>query len=74
MQVKFLRVICGTEAPQSADLILTIDGIDHQVTAQGDGPVDATFKAVKDALPAQRPAGALPGPRGDRRHRRPGHG
>ncbi|OYX44471.1 MAG: 2-isopropylmalate synthase [Rhodobacterales bacterium 32-67-9] len=51
MQVKFLRVICGTEAPQSADLILTIDGVDHQVTAQGDGPVDATFKAVRMLFP-----------------------
>ncbi|PQV53625.1 2-isopropylmalate synthase [Defluviimonas denitrificans] len=51
IQVKFLRVICGTEAPQSADLILTIDGTDHQVTAQGDGPVDATFNAVKRLFP-----------------------
>ncbi|MCC0064634.1 MAG: 2-isopropylmalate synthase [Defluviimonas sp.] len=51
MQVKFLRVICGTEAPQSADLILTIDGTDHQVTAQGDGPVDATFRAVRQIFP-----------------------
>jgi 2-isopropylmalate synthase len=51
LQVKFLRVICGTEAPQSADLILTIDGADHQVTAQGDGPVDATFNAVKKLFP-----------------------
>ncbi|MFQ5438019.1 MAG: 2-isopropylmalate synthase [Paracoccaceae bacterium] len=47
LQVKFLRVICGTEAPQSADLTLTIDGVDHQVTARGDGPVDATFNAVQ---------------------------
>ena len=51
MQVKFLRVICGTEAPQSADLIITIDGVDRQVTAQGDGPVDATFKAVRMLFP-----------------------
>ena len=51
IQVKFLRVICGTEAPQSADLTLTIDGVDHQVTAQGDGPVDATFNAVKELVP-----------------------
>jgi len=51
MQVKFLRVICGTEAPQSADLILTIGGVDQQVTAQGDGPVDATFNAVKKLFP-----------------------
>ncbi|MEL7116208.1 MAG: alpha-isopropylmalate synthase regulatory domain-containing protein, partial [Pseudomonadota bacterium] len=47
LQVKFLRVICGTEAPQSADLTLSVDGVDHQVTATGDGPVDAAFNAVK---------------------------
>ena len=51
IKVKFLRVICGTEAPQSADLTLEIDGKDHQVTAQGDGPVDATFNAVKELVP-----------------------
>ncbi len=51
IQLKFLRVICGTEAPQSADLTLSIDGKDHQVTAQGDGPVDATFNAVKALVP-----------------------
>ncbi len=47
LELKFLRVICGTEAPQSADLTLSVDGVDRQVTAQGDGPVDATFNAIK---------------------------
>ncbi|MEO0944579.1 MAG: 2-isopropylmalate synthase [Pseudomonadota bacterium] len=51
IKVKFLRVICGTEAPQSADLTMEIDGKDHQITAQGDGPVDATFNAVKELFP-----------------------
>ena len=51
IQVKFLRVICGTEAPQSADLILSIDGAEQRTTAQGDGPVDATFNAVKKLFP-----------------------
>ncbi len=51
IKVKFLRVICGTEAPQSADLILEIDGKEHRTTAQGDGPVDATFNAVKALFP-----------------------
>ncbi len=51
IQVKFLRVICGTEAPQSADLTLSIDGVDQQTTAQGDGPVDAAFNAVKELFP-----------------------
>ncbi len=51
IQVKFLRVICGTEAPQSADLILSIDGEEKRVTSNGDGPVDATFNAVKVLFP-----------------------
>ncbi len=51
LQVKFLRVICGTEAPQSADLVLSVGGVEHRVTAQGDGPVDATFKAVREIYP-----------------------
>ncbi|MEO0991782.1 MAG: 2-isopropylmalate synthase, partial [Pseudomonadota bacterium] len=51
LAVKFLCVICGTEAPQSADLIMTIAGEDKQVTAQGDGPVDAAFNAVKALFP-----------------------
>jgi 2-isopropylmalate synthase len=47
LKLKHLRVICGTEGPQTADLTLEIDGKDHMVTATGDGPVDATFNAVK---------------------------
>lgn len=53
LQVKFLRVVCGTQAPQTAELTLSIDGVDHQVVAQGDGPVDATFNAVKSLFPHQ---------------------
>ncbi|WP_206077025.1 2-isopropylmalate synthase [Palleronia sediminis] len=47
LELKFLRVICGTEAPQSADLILRIDDTEKRVTAKGDGPVDAAFNAIK---------------------------
>ncbi|MEO1549340.1 MAG: 2-isopropylmalate synthase [Pseudomonadota bacterium] len=51
IQVKSLKVQCGTEGPQTADLILTIDGRDAQVQETGDGPVDATFNAVKSLFP-----------------------
>ncbi len=51
LEVKFLRVICGTEAPQSADLTLRVGDKDMQATAQGDGPVDAAFNAVKAVFP-----------------------
>ena len=51
IKLKHLRVVCGTEGPQTADLTLEIDGLDQQVTAHGDGPVDATFNAVKALFP-----------------------
>ncbi|MEX0969760.1 MAG: 2-isopropylmalate synthase [Paracoccaceae bacterium] len=51
IQVKYLRVVCGTDGPQSANLTLTIDGEDHSVEATGDGPVDAAFMAVKALFP-----------------------
>jgi 2-isopropylmalate synthase len=51
LELKFLRVICGTEAPQSADITLRVGIEDKQATAQGDGPVDAAFNAVKALFP-----------------------
>jgi 2-isopropylmalate synthase len=51
IKLKSLRVICGTEGPQQADMVLDIDGADHQTSATGDGPVDATFNAVKALFP-----------------------
>ena len=51
LQLKFMRVICGTEEPHSADLALSVDGEDHRTTATGDGPVDAAFNAVKQIFP-----------------------
>lgn len=49
--LKKLRVICGTEGPQEADMTLTIDGVDHGIDATGDGPVDAAFNCVKMLFP-----------------------
>ncbi|MCF1709116.1 2-isopropylmalate synthase [Tabrizicola sp. J26] len=51
LQVKRLRVICGTDGPQEAELTLSIDGVDHSIDATGDGPVDAAFNAVKMLYP-----------------------
>jgi len=51
LQVRHLRVVCGTEGPQTAELTLAIDGAEKSVTATGDGPVDATFKAIKQLFP-----------------------
>ncbi len=51
IQVTSLHVICGTGSPQTADLVLSIDGVEHGAHATGDGPVDAAFNAVKDLVP-----------------------
>lgn len=51
LQIKSLKVVCGTEGPQSADLTMTIDGSVKSVQATGDGPVDATFNAVSKLFP-----------------------
>jgi 2-isopropylmalate synthase len=53
IQVKRLRVICGTDGPQEAELTLIVDGVDHSIDATGDGPVDAAFNAVKMIYPHQ---------------------
>jgi 2-isopropylmalate synthase len=51
IQVTALRVVCGTVGPQTADMTLGIDGVEHEVHATGDGPVDACFIAVKSLVP-----------------------
>jgi len=51
VQLKHLRVVCGTDGPQTADMTLVIDGAEHRFEATGEGPVDATFNAVKALVP-----------------------
>jgi 2-isopropylmalate synthase len=46
-----LQVIAGSKGPQKADLEITVDGRPIVTTATGDGPVDATFKAIQKAFP-----------------------
>jgi 2-isopropylmalate synthase len=53
IKLKSLKVVCGTEAPQSADIVLEIDGEEVSTTQTGDGPVDATFNAVKALFPTE---------------------
>jgi len=51
LKLKSLRVVCGTEGPQKADMVMVVDGADIETSATGDGPVDATFNAVKAIFP-----------------------
>ena len=50
-QVKSLRVVCGTEGPQTANLTMKSGEEIHTVSATGDGPVDAVFNAIKLVFP-----------------------
>jgi len=51
VKVAALTVIAGTMGPQSATLTLDIEGQSKTVQAVGNGPVDATFNAIKQLLP-----------------------
>ena len=46
-----LKVVCGSEGPQTATLELEIDGERKSTTATGNGPVDATFNAINALFP-----------------------
>jgi 2-isopropylmalate synthase len=51
MKVLSLLVVAGTMGPQSATLTLDVDGEHKTVQATGNGPVDATFNAIKALVP-----------------------
>jgi 2-isopropylmalate synthase len=51
MKITSLRVVCGTFGPAEADLVMQIDGAVQTTTQTGDGPVDASFNAVKALFP-----------------------
>ncbi len=75
-RIKFvsLQVIAGSKGPQSAEIELEFDGMRKTAKTEGNGPVDATFNAIRAIVPQHGPADALPGACGHRRHRRPGRG
>ena len=52
-RIKFvsLMVVAGSKGPQRAELELEIDGQTRMTAATGDGPVDATFNAIKQLFP-----------------------
>ena len=51
ISVKYLRVESGTGITPTAALTLTVNGEERRVTAEGDGPVDAIFKAIRALYP-----------------------
>jgi 2-isopropylmalate synthase len=54
-RVKFvsLHVQCGSKVRPTAELELEVDGVLRAAVATGDGPVDATFRAIREIYPHQ---------------------
>ncbi len=46
-----LQVVCGSKGPQTAELEMSVDGEIKRAKAEGNGPVDATFAAIKAIYP-----------------------
>jgi 2-isopropylmalate synthase len=46
-----LDLRAGSKAPPRAELELEVDGVVKSATSSGDGPVDATFKAIQEIFP-----------------------
>ncbi len=51
IKVVALTVIAGTGGPQKATITLDVDGRHETREATGDGPVDATFNAIRAIIP-----------------------
>jgi 2-isopropylmalate synthase len=51
IRLKSLKVVCGTDGPQTADMVLEIDGAEQSTNQTGDGPVDAAFNCIKALVP-----------------------
>jgi len=51
--IKFraLQIVAGTEGPQTAEMKLIVDGVEKHTKVNGNGPVDAIFKAIRDIVP-----------------------
>ncbi|MDA5555379.1 2-isopropylmalate synthase [Shimia sp. MMG029] len=51
LQLVSMKVVCGTGGPAEATVEMEVDGKDVTATSEGDGPVDATFKAIREIHP-----------------------
>jgi 2-isopropylmalate synthase len=51
LQLVSMKVVCGTGGPAESTIEMEVDGKDVTATSEGDGPVDATFKAIREIHP-----------------------
>ena len=50
LKINLLQVTCGDQANPQASIKLSYNGSVHQATAKGNGPVDATIKAIQSIV------------------------
>ena len=50
VQFVSLQVQAGSKGPQVAELVLMIDGEEKETRVEGNGPVDAIFKAIRELV------------------------
>jgi 2-isopropylmalate synthase len=50
LAIKSLKVACGDQASPKATIVLNYKGKDNEATATGNGPVDATIKAIEKII------------------------
>ncbi len=51
LQLVSMKVVCGTGGQAESILEMEVDGADVSAVENGDGPVDATFKAIRKIYP-----------------------
>jgi 2-isopropylmalate synthase len=51
MSLRRLKVVAGTDGPQTAEIELVIDGQPSAAQSTGNGPVDAVFNAIRSLSP-----------------------
>ena len=50
LAIKSLKAVCGDQASPTATIVLNYKGKDNEATATGNGPVDATIKAIEKII------------------------
>lgn len=50
IQFNYLEVNCGSKGPQKAKVCITVEGEEKCTETEGQGPIDAVFKAIKELI------------------------
>jgi 2-isopropylmalate synthase len=51
VQFVSLQVQAGSKGPQVAEMVLRVEGAEKEIRVEGNGPVDAIFKAIREIVP-----------------------